>query len=163
MEMILLRLPNKNVIGSKRTCRAFAAAYDTSKKVQRKLFMKNAPWPLPDSVEDDSSMGTSNPRHVTHLNPICFQDHRCVLPDTYIQGPKKESGLLELTLQTQWLDITRLAADSSCWNMLVARLNVPIAPGVSLSITYTKTCQRTLLFVMMLTLSCNNLGSHDLR
>lgn len=63
MEMILLRLSNKTFIGAKRTCQIFAITYDTSIKIQRKLFMRDAPWPGYESRQDVYLQYCSGPFH----------------------------------------------------------------------------------------------------
>lgn len=143
MEMILLLLPNKNLIGAKRTCSAFATSYDTSVKIQRKLFMKDAPWPGCESAQEnvyDSSL----PGHFfegknrnywpfrgqkMHLNPLCFKENCLWTYEDFRGDPEGVGPWVKTSLEM--IDKSRVTPESSCNKMLAMQRNIPVTHGVS--------------------------------
>lgn len=118
-EMILLCLPNKNLLGATRACSAFAAAYKNSVEIRRKLFMEDSPWSGYENVQ-----GQTMP-----LNPMLFKDANCL-----ITGPLNGAlvSALSLKLDCSALDQSRITAESSCHRILICQPNITVDKGVSL-------------------------------
>lgn len=146
MDMILLKLPNKSLIGAKRTCVAFAETYNNSSNIQYRLFMKTAPWTgyelvkhndydpvwqmdpdCPLMPEDIDLQGQK-----MYLIPLCFPHNDCVWTDEYFRGEWDCMGVW-VKLDTRLFESPYTTKESSCWDMMICLPNIPVGDVVSIN------------------------------